>query len=88
MREQAMRVDEVMREVQGAMEKARSEVWPEQRQEEGATEEGVDGQQQERRPRGADGVYWESQQELEGDGVRSREAPEVKIWKGGEMFAA
>ena len=42
----------------------------------------------ERRPRGGEGVFWESQQGLEAEGGMRKEAPEVKVWEGGEGFAA
>ncbi len=86
MREQSMKVDEVMREMQVGMEKAREEVWPEQ---EKMGEDGKGGQEgeKEERPRGGGGVFWDSQQGLGGDGGGRKEAPEVKVWKGGEVFA-
>ena len=37
------------------------------------------------RPNGADGVFWDSQQGGE-EGVGRMEAPEVKVWKGGDVF--
>ena len=87
MREQARKVDEVMAEMQLAMEKARGEVWPETVQAPQDLAAG-NGMEQERRPRGADGVFWESQQGLEGEAGARQEAPDVKVWKAGEMSTA
>ena len=89
MREQAIKVDEVMREMQAGMERARGDVWPVETMEEGrgGVGEGGEGVEMERRPRGGDGVFWESQQVLD-EGVKGKEAPEVKVWKGGEIFTA
>ena len=84
MREQALKVGEEMRGLAEGMGKVRGEVWAVQEQAAcaGGVVEGVEGQG-ERRPRGGDGVYWESQQG-DVDGQRNK-VPEIKVWKG-EMF--
>ena len=92
MREQSLKVDEVMWEMQTGMEKARGEVWSENlktpEEQEGEGGEGLNGLNGERRPRGGEGVFWESQQGFEAEGGIRKEVPEVKVWKGGEGFAA
>jgi elongator complex protein 1 len=72
MRERALEVGKAMGVMQDELVKAREEVW--------GAEDVQDGEAGGRRPRGADGVFWESQQE-EGEGQGRKEAPEVKVWK-------
>jgi elongator complex protein 1 len=83
MREQARLVEEGMREVCGACEKARVEVWGQVKEvavaEDHAVTYDVDGQG---RPPGADGVFWDSQQE-----VGRKEPPVVKSWSGSELIS-
>jgi elongator complex protein 1 len=83
MREQARLVEEGMREVCGACEKARVEVWGPVKEvavaEDHAVTYDVDGQG---RPPGADGVFWDSQQE-----VGRKEPPVVKSWSGSELIS-
>ncbi|KIW67274.1 hypothetical protein PV04_06539 [Phialophora macrospora] len=82
MREQARLVEEGMREVCGACEKARVEVWGDVKEvvvaEDQAGTYDVDGQG---RPSGADGVFWDSQQQ-----VGRKEPPVVKSWSGSELM--
>ena len=76
MGERAERVVEVVRGVVGECEGAKSKVWVEERR----VDDGGVG-----RPNGADGVFWDSQQAGE-ERVGKMEAPEVKVWKGGDVF--
>ncbi|OAL21243.1 hypothetical protein AYO22_08206 [Fonsecaea multimorphosa] len=87
MREQAKQVDENMKEICQACERAREEVW-----DVAAKKDEIDGQVDESntydkdgqgRPPGAEGVFWDSQQESQ----RKREAPEVKNWTSSELVA-
>ena len=77
MGERAERVGEVVRGVVGECEVAKVRVWVEDRRLGGG---GVG------RPNGADGVFWDSQQGGE-EGIGRTEAPVVKVWKGGDVFA-
>ncbi|KAI9871854.1 MAG: hypothetical protein M1823_008328, partial [Watsoniomyces obsoletus] len=87
MREQAQRVDEGMMGLGEAMEKAKEEIWAERAERLGG-ENRVEAWEAERRPRGADGVFWESQQQqVDEEGQGREDVPEVKAWKGGEIFA-
>ncbi|OCT51702.1 Elongator complex protein 1 [Cladophialophora carrionii] len=82
MREQARLVENGMREICGACEKARVEVWGEVKEavvaEDQAGTYDIDGQG---RPPGADGVFWDSQQE-----VGRKEPPVVKSWSGSGLI--
>jgi elongator complex protein 1 len=79
MREQAKRVEEGMQDMASVCEKAKTDVWGETKKvEEEPSTYDVDGLG---RPTGADGVFWDSQQE-----TSKREAPEVKLWKVNELF--
>ncbi|KAL6243017.1 putative elongator complex protein 1 [Rhinocladiella similis] len=84
MREQAAKVDEVLREMVELCVKAKGEVWQGATQAED-TEFGTDPYDVngEGRPPGADGVFWESQQ-----GLQKKEAPEVKKWTPNELVTA
>lgn len=84
MREQARLVDEGMCGIVEACEKAKGEVWVEETKQEErvGAEQGtydVDGQG---RPPGADGVFWDSQQE-----AQKKLAPEVKRWTSSELIS-
>ncbi|KAK5053946.1 hypothetical protein LTR84_001908 [Exophiala bonariae] len=91
LREQAEKVDEVLREITALCEKARMDVW-EVTEGAGDGENGlgvVNGGIVERyhvngegRPSGADGILWDSVQEAQ----KKRDAPEVKAWVGNELL--
>ena len=74
MRDQATKVDEVMKEISEQCSRARVEVW--QIPQEQAPVESTYAVNGEGRPSGADGVLWDSQQESQ----KKKEAPEVKVW--------
>ncbi|KIW09886.1 hypothetical protein PV08_11987 [Exophiala spinifera] len=87
MREQAAKVDEVLREMVELCVKAKGEVWqaaaaalPEDVNAGAANTYDVNG---EGRPPGADGVFWESQQ-----GFQKKEAPEIREWMSNELVTA
>ncbi|KAK6376159.1 putative elongator complex protein 1 [Exophiala oligosperma] len=86
MREQAAKVDEVLREMVDLCVKAKGEVWqveavqPEDTQAATTNTYDING---EGRPPGADGVFWESQQ-----GLQMKEPPEVKKWTPNELVPA
>ena len=74
-----------MGEVGTALEKARAQVWDGDGKGKVAVPAG-DGQgvgEGLGRPSGADGVFWDSQQEV---GERVQKPPEVVVWKAGEVF--
>lgn len=83
LRDQAEKVDEVLREITKLCEKARVEVWQVKEEAgpmvESRTTYDVNG---EGRPSGADGILWDSQQELQ----QKREAPDVKGWASNELL--
>ncbi|EXJ58709.1 hypothetical protein A1O7_06138 [Cladophialophora yegresii CBS 114405] len=85
MREQARLVEHGMSEICEACEKGRVEVWGEVKEVAVADDQAgtgtydVDGQG---RPPGADGVFWDSQQE-----VGRKEPPVVKSWSGSELIS-
>lgn len=94
MSERVEAVEHGMRGIVEECERARGEVWgvrngkgkggeglgaSEQDEEGGGDEMGEAGST---RPRGADGVFWDSQMEMEMEMQASKGAPEVKIWKG------
>lgn len=87
LRDQAEKVDEVLRETIGLCEKARLEVW-ELREggEEGMPSTGENGENYdvngEGRPSGADGILWDSMQEAR----KKRDAPDVKAWVANELL--
>lgn len=81
MRELAGQVGEGMKSICDEGEQVKSVVWEEQGKlvvREGAGTFDVDGQG---RPSGADGVFWDSQQE-----GATKEAPIVKSWSGSELL--
>ena len=83
MREQARLVEQGMREVSEACGRARVEVWEAVKVElegqgAGLNTYDVDGVG---RPPGADGVFWDSQQES-----AKQRAPEVKVWRACELI--
>ncbi|OAL25592.1 hypothetical protein AYO20_10433 [Fonsecaea nubica] len=84
MREQARQVNDNMKEICRACERAREDVWevaktnPEDGQVQ--VEEGTYDKDGQGRPPGAEGVFWDSQQESQ----KKREAPEVKGWVSSE----
>ena len=80
MREQAAKVDEVMKQITEQCGAARKEVW--QVEDERVTAGRGNGTYDvngEGRPSGADGVLWDSQMEMNGQGGK-KEPPEVKAW--------
>lgn len=86
-REEAREVQERMGEVGEVLGRARGQVWGD-KVEEAAQEksDGLDGKGvgvAGARPSGADGVFWDSQQEG-GEGMKK--PPEVAAWKAGEVF--
>ncbi|KAK5465087.1 putative elongator complex protein 1 [Exophiala xenobiotica] len=82
MREQATKVDEVVKEMCEACKKATGEVWqvPQGQGQGQAAESSSYDVNGDGRPPGADGVFWESQQ-----GSQQKEAPEVKAWSTNEL---
>ncbi|OQU96819.1 hypothetical protein CLAIMM_02846 [Cladophialophora immunda] len=86
MREQARQVDENMKEICQACERAREDVWEvaKKGEMEGQVEESTYDRDGQGRPPGAEGVFWDSQQESQ----RKREAPEVKGWISREPVAS
>jgi len=80
MREQAKRVEEGMVGIVEACGTAKAEAWGEVKkiEEEQQGTYDVDGLG---RPAGADGVFWDSQQE-----VSRKDAPDVKLWTRRELF--
>ncbi|EXJ85914.1 hypothetical protein A1O1_06283 [Capronia coronata CBS 617.96] len=82
MRDQAAKVDEVLKDLAEQCSKARGEVWqlPQSDQMQPANLYDVNG---EGRPSGADGVFWDSQQEMQ-----KKEAPEVKAWAASELLTS
>jgi len=79
MRDQVTKVDEVLSEICERCSKARIEVWqiPQDQVPDGSTHDVNGGA----RPPGADGVFWDSQQESQ----QMKEAPEVKMWTSTEL---
>ncbi|KIV79454.1 hypothetical protein PV11_07016 [Exophiala sideris] len=81
MRDQAAKVDEVLKEICEQCAQARIEVWQipqEQKDVENTYEANGEG-----RPPGADGVFWDSQQE-----TQKQSAPEVKTWASSELVTS
>ncbi|KAI1616612.1 elongator complex protein 1 [Exophiala viscosa] len=81
MRDQAAKVDEVLKDICEQCAQARVEVWQipqEQKEAEGMYEVNGEG-----RPPGADGVFWDSQQE-----TQKQAAPEVKTWTSSELVTS
>ncbi|EHY55522.1 Elongator complex protein 1 [Exophiala dermatitidis] len=83
MRDQAAKVDEVLKDVCEQCSKARLEVW-QLPQPDVVQPDNVYDVQGEGRPPGADGVFWESQQET----MKPKEAPEVKSWAASDLLAS
>ncbi|KIW95354.1 uncharacterized protein Z519_03938 [Cladophialophora bantiana CBS 173.52] len=85
MRERARQVDENMKEICQACERAREDVWEvERKDEKDGQEESTYDKDGQGRPPGAEGVFWDSQQESQ----KKREAPEVKGWISSEPLAS
>lgn len=80
MRDQAVKVEEVLKDIYKQCCKARTEVW--QLPPGDGVQPDTYDVNGEGRPPGADGVFWESQQEL-----RKKEAPEVKVWPDSELMS-
>jgi elongator complex protein 1 len=88
MRERAVEVAGRMEEVGTAFELGRREVWGDVDkglQKDGVAEGNGDSGYPQGRPSGADGVFWESQLELDGE-LGRKQAPEIKKWKSSEVF--
>lgn len=83
MRDQAAKVDEVLKEICVLCTQARIEVWqiPQEQQKEVENMYDANG---EGRPPGADGVFWDSQQEIQ----KKQAAPEVKTWESSELITS
>ncbi|KPI43981.1 Elongator complex protein 1 [Cyphellophora attinorum] len=81
-REEARTVMEGMEEVQTLLSGLKSDIWPPSE----PSETGQDCTLAGSRPSGADGVFWDSQVEVGEGGGASKEAPEVKAFKGSEVF--
>ncbi|KIX04618.1 uncharacterized protein Z518_05488 [Rhinocladiella mackenziei CBS 650.93] len=82
MRDQAAKVDQVLKDICEQCSKARIEVWQvPQEQGPAETTHDVNGAG---RPSGADGVLWDSQQEIQ----KIKEAPEVKVWTSSELVTS
>jgi elongator complex protein 1 len=89
MRERAENVEEIMEGIVKDCSQAVSEVWA--THEDGVEDTRVSGQgagdedegdaMMAIRPKGADGVFWESQVETQQLGMGRKAAPEVKLWK-------
>ncbi|EXJ85200.1 hypothetical protein A1O3_05875 [Capronia epimyces CBS 606.96] len=83
MRDQAAKVDEVMKDLCDQCSKDRVEVWQLPQGEKMQSELGHDVQG-EGRPPGADGVFWDSQQETQ----KKKDAPEIKVWAPSELLTS
>lgn len=85
-REEAGEVEERMAEVGALLEATRGEVWTGSAEEKVGSGNGVVDGGEKGRPSGADGVFWDSQQETSGGEQAGAKPPEVMPWKGGEVF--
>lgn len=82
MRDQAAKVDEVLKELCEQCSQTKIEVWQLPKTEVPA--ENTYDLNGEGRPSGADGVLWDSQQEIQ----KKKEAPEVKVWSSSDLIAS